>query len=318
MEGRARWVGSITPEGADTLRRLTASAAAELGLAATILIWGLNFAVIKVPLETIPPFTVNMLRYGVSVVVLGIVYVAWCRTRGVSTLADLKAAPAQVIGLGLLSNVGYQAGFITGIDLTTAGAAALLIATSPLWTAVIAHVLGIDRLRGKAWVGLAVSLGGAALVVLGRAEASLGGEDLGIALMLAAAAAWGLFTVLSRPVLDGGVSPMGLTVWGQTLAVPGLVALGWPGVRATDWSSVGTPEALAVVYSGGLSIGVAYVLWNQSVRVAGPSRTAAYSNLVPFIGLIAGVVFLGEPLQALQVAGGVCIVAGLVVLRRWR
>ena len=300
------------------MRRLSPSAAAELGLAATIVIWGLNFAVIKVPLEVIPPFTVNMLRFGVSVAVLGVVYVERCRRRGVSPFADLLQAPWQVLGLGLLSNLGYQVGFIVGIDRTTAGAAALLIATSPLWTAVVAHLLGIDRLRGAGWAGLALSLGGAALVVLGRAGSAVEGEGLGIAVMLAAAAAWGVFTVLSRPVLDGGVTPMGLTVWGQTLALPGLVALGAPGVAETDWSLVGWPEVLAVLYSGGLSIGVAYVLWNQSVRLAGPSRTAAYSNLVPFIGLVAGVVLLGEPVEALQIVGGVCIVAGLVVLRRWR
>lgn len=300
------------------MRRLSASAAAEIGLAATIVIWGLNFAVIKVPLEVIPPFTVNMLRFGVSVAVLGGVYLVRCRGRGVSPFADLLIAPWQVIGLGLLANLGYQAGFIVGIDRTTAGAAALLIATSPLWTAVVAHAMGIDRLRRMGWVGLAVSLGGAVLVVLGRAGAAVEGEGFGIVIMLLAAAAWGLFTVLSRPVLDGGVTPMGLTVWGQTLALPGLVAMGWPGVAETDWSLVGLPDVLAVLYSGGLSIGVAYVLWNQSIRIAGPSRTAAYSNLVPFIGLLAGVVFLGEPLEALQVGGGVCIVAGLVVLRRWR
>ena len=300
------------------MRRLSPSAAAELGLAATIVIWGLNFAVIKVPLEVIPPFTVNMLRFGVSVAVLGVVYVERCRRRGVSPFADLLQAPWQVLGLGLLSNLGYQVGFIVGIDRTTAGAAALLIATSPLWTAVVAHLLGIDRLRGAGWAGLALSLGGAALVVLGRAGSAVEGEGLGIAVMLAAAAAWGVFTVLSRPVLDGGVTPMGLTVWGQTLALPGLVALGVPGVAETDWSLVGGAEVLAVLYSGGLSIGVAYVLWNQSVRIAGPSRTAAYSNLVPFIGLVAGVVLLGEPVEALQIVGGVCIVAGLVVLRRWR
>ena len=300
------------------MRRLSPSAAAELGLAATIVIWGLNFAVIKVPLEVIPPFTVNMLRFGVSVAVLGVVYVERCRRRGVSPFADLLQAPWQVLGLGLLSNLGYQVGFIVGIDRTTAGAAALLIATSPLWTAVVAHLLGIDRLRGAGWAGLALSLGGAALVVLGRAGSAVEGEGLGIAVMLAAAAAWGVFTVLSRPVLDGGVTPMGLTVWGQTLALPGLVALGVPGVAETDLSLVGEPEVLAVLYSGGLSIGVAYVLWNQSVRIAGPSRTAAYSNLVPFIGLVAGVVLLGEPVEALQIVGGVCIVAGLVVLRRWR
>lgn len=299
------------------MRRLSSNAAAELGLAATILIWGVNFAVIKVPLRVSPPFTVNMGRFLVSVAVLGAVYVGRCRQRGVSPLADLRAAPWQIVGLGLLSNLGYQAGFIVGIDRMTAGAAALLIASSPLWTAAIGHGMGIDRLRGLGWAGLGISLAGVVLVIMGR-EAGMQAETLGVVVMLAAAAAWGLFTVLSRPVLDGGVTPMGLTVWGQTLALPGLIALGVPGLAETDWAAIGWPEILAVLYSGGLSIGVAYVLWNQSVRAVGPSRTAAYSNAVPFIGLLSGVWFLGEPVQPVQIAGGALIVLGLVVLRRGR
>ena len=299
------------------MRRLSSNAAAELGLAATILIWGVNFAVIKVPLRVSPPFTVNMGRFVVSVLVLGAIYWVRCRRRGVSPLDDLRKAPWHVAGLGLLANFGYQAGFILGIDRTTAGAAALLIASSPIWTAVIGHVLGIDRLRAWGWGGLAVSLAGVVLVVLGRQQ-DVDAETSGVVLMLVAAAAWGLFTVLSRPVLRDGVSPMGLTVWGQTLAMPGIVALGIPGLAETDWPALGWPEVAAVVYSGGLSIGLAYVLWNESVRVVGPSRTAAYSNAVPFIGLLSGVWFLGEPLRAVQIAGGALIVLGLVVLRRAR
>lgn len=299
------------------MRRVSPTAAAELGLAATILIWGLNFAVIKVPLRVSPPFTVNMGRFLVSVAVLGAFYLARCHRVRVSPLRDLQLAPWRVVGLGLLANFGYQAGFIEGIDRTTAGAGALLIASSPLWTAAIGHVLGIDRLRGIAWAGLGISLVGVALVVVGR-DAAMDADVLGVVLMLVAAGAWGLFTVLSRPVLDDGVSPMGLTVWGQTLALPGIVALGLPGLSETDWGAIGWPELWAVVYSGGLSIGLAYVLWNTSVRAVGPSRTAAYSNAVPFIGLLSGVVFLGEPLLPVQVAGGLLIVFGLVVLRRAR
>ena len=299
------------------MRRVSPNAAAELGLVATIVIWGLNFAVIKVPLRVSPPFTVNMGRFLVSVAVLGAFYVWRSRRRGVSPLADLRAAPWRIVGLGLLSNFGYQAGFIEGIDRTTAGAGALLIASSPLWTAAIGHVLRIDRLRGMAWAGLGISLVGVVLVVVGR-DRTLEAETLGIVLMLAAAAAWGLFTVLSRPVLDDGVSPMGLTVWGQTLALPGIVALGLPGLAGTQWDAIGWGEVAAVVYSGGLSIGIAYVLWNTSVRAVGPSRTAAYSNAVPFIGLLSGVWFLGEPLLPVQLAGGLLIVLGLVVLRRAR
>ena len=60
-----------------------------------------------------------------------------------------------VIGLGLLGQVVYQVGFILGIARTTAGAAAILIAASPLVTAAAGHLLGVDRLRTLGWTGFA-------------------------------------------------------------------------------------------------------------------------------------------------------------------
>ncbi|MDT0633013.1 DMT family transporter [Rubrivirga sp. S365] len=289
--------------------------AREVGLLAVVLIWGVNFAVIKVPLEVLPPFVVNLARFAVSLSVLGALHVRQARRRGLPITSTFRVGHWEVVGLGLLGILIYQAGFIVGVDRVTAGMGALLIGASPLWTAVSAHALGVERLGLLGWAGTAVSLVGVVLVVVGR-PGELGGDAVGVALMLGASVAWGVYTTLARPLLDRGASALGLTFWGIVVSLPGLVALALPDLLAADWGATDAWDWLAILYSGGLSTGVAYGIWNASVQAVGPSRTAAFSNLVPFVGIAAGAVLLGEPVQALQIAGGVAIVAGVLIVRR--
>lgn len=290
--------------------------ASEAGLLAVVLVWGVNFAVIKVPLAVAPPFTVNLLRFVVSVVVLGALHLRDTRQRGVTPWATFAVGPWRVVGLGLLGIGVYQVGFIVGIDRVSSGMGALLIATSPAWTAVTAHVLRLERLLALGWVGFGVSLAGVALVVVGNPNAAFGGQATGVGLMLAAALAWGVYTALSRPLLSRGASPIGLTFWGIVVSFPFLFAVAAPELAAVEWSRFDAGVWWALLFSGGLSTGLAYAIWNASVLKVGSSRTAAVSNLVPFIGVVAGVVLQGDRVTALQVAGGALIVAGVVVVRR--
>lgn len=287
---------------------------AEAGLFVVVLIWGLNFSIIKIPLEVIPPLGVNAIRFLVSVVVLGGIHLQRCRLRKVGFLDDFRRAPLRLLLLGLIGHVAYQACFILGIERTTAGNASLIIATSPLWTALIAHVLGIDRLKLFGWVGLVVSLAGALLVISPDPDGP--GNVSGELLILAGTFAWATFTVFSRPLLNEGMSPLGLAFFSIAVIYPVLFLLGLPDLGTVNWTDIGSLEVLALLYSGGLSTGISYVLWNTAVRKAGPSRTAAFSNLVPFVGVTGGALLLLEPVGLSQVLGGLLIVSGLVMMRR--
>ena len=287
----------------------------EAGLGLVVLFWGFNFAVVKVPLEVMPPFVVNAIRFAISACVLGAIHVTASRAAGRSPLATFRVGVWPVVGLGVLGHALYQVGFILGIARTTAGGAALLIALSPLVTAAAGHVLGVDRMARIGWIGALVSLAGVVLVVLGR-PGELGGDLTGVLLLLGASVAWGLATALSRPLLARGATPVGLAFWGVMTALPVLTALALTQLDDLRWADVDRWDWLALLYSGSLSTGVAYWIWNSSVQKVGPSRTAAFSNLVPFVGVAAGAVLLGEPIVALQVLGGALIVAGVVVVRR--
>ena len=310
-EGRAGYVRRVSPAPVPRFRY-----ASEIGLMAVVLVWGVNFAIIKVPLEVAPPYTVNLLRFVVSLAVLGALHVADARRRGVTPWATFAVGRWSVVGLGLLGILVYQVGFIVGIDRVSAGMGALLVATSPAWTAVSAHVLRLERLLVLGWVGFGVSLVGVALVVAGNPKASFQGQGQGVALMLAAALAWGVYTTLSRPLLSRGASPLGLTFWGIVVSFPFLFAIAVPEFSGVDWSRFDARVWWALLFSGGLSTGLAYAIWNASVLKVGSSRTAAFSNLVPFIGVLAGVVLQGDRVTVLQVVGGVLIIAGVVTVRR--
>jgi drug/metabolite transporter (DMT)-like permease len=292
----------------------------DAGLALVVLIWGLNFAVIKVALEEAPPFTVNALRFIVSILVIGGLYFRQRQDEIGGFFGPLKRAPWRIVGLGMLGYVGYQVCFIVGVNLTSAGSAALIVASAPLWTALLAQVVGVDHLPRAAWVALAVSLVGVAVVTLSGGPAADGESRtiLGDLLMLGSAAMWAAYTVASRPVFAAGGSPTGVTFWGVAAALPILLGLGlyesphvhYPGLSITFW--------LAILFSGGLSTGLAYAIWNVVVKAIGPSQTAASTNVVPFVAVLAGVLILGESISTGQIIGGVLIIGSIVLMRRVR
>lgn len=288
-----------------------------LGLLVVVLIWGLNFPIIKVTLEVLPPFAVNALRFSISALTLGLIWAVEARRSGIPFFRPLRERPGAVLALGILGHLTYQVLFILGIARTPAGTGALLIAASPIWTALVGHFSGLDRLNGRAAFALAVCAAGVAVVILGEAGgATVGGSIAGSLFMLAGGVAWALYTVFSRPVLTSGVAPMGLTFFSVAAAAPFLLALGVPDLAAQDWSRVGLSAWGALLFSGVLSTGIAYALWNEGVRKLGPARTGAFSNLTPFVALLTSYLLLREPVTLTQVCGGALIIGGLILMRR--
>ncbi len=291
----------------------------DTALLFVVLVWGINFPVLKAALDVMPIHVVNAFRFVVSTAVLGGIYALRQRSAARGFLAPLRTHGLQVVSLGLLGYVFYQLCFIVGVNATTAGNAALIMASAPLWTALLSRLLGSEHLRRMAWIGLGVSLMGTVLVVLtGTGVVSLGAGSLfGNLLMLAAAVLWGAYTAFSKPVLHD-LSPAALTFFGLLAALPFLFGIAAPSFDAVAWGEVDFWVWPAIFFSGGLSTGLAYVIWNTAVRNVGPSHTAVFNNLVPFVALLGGVLILGEPVTVAQLAGGALIIGGLLIMRRTR
>ncbi len=292
---------------------------ADAALLFVVLVWGFNFPIIKAVLEVMPPHAMNFFRLVFSALLLGGFYAARQRKRGLAFFAPLRAYTGPVIALGLLGYLVYQVTFIVGINHTAAGSAALIMASVPLWSALLGHLFRFERLRGLAWFGLMLTLSGtAAIVLLGGKEIDFGGAVLfGNLVMLAAAILWGAYTAFNRPVLRH-VSPLELTFLGLLVALPFLFVVALPEFEAVEWHRVNGWIWLALLYSGGFSTGLAPVLWSASVQNVGAAHTAAFGNLVPFIALFSSYVLLAEPILPAQILGGLLIIGGIVIMRRAR
>ena len=289
---------------------------AEMGPMAVVLIWGLNFIIMKAVLAVMHPHAMNALRLTVSFAVLGLLHLR-LRNTAPATLSPRHIR--RIAGTGLVGYFLYQIAFIIGLSRTTAGSAALIMASAPIWTALIARFMGFETLRRLSWIGLVTTFVGTIVIVsAGSQHVDLGTDVLtGNAVMLGAAFLWGSYTALNRPLL-AEVRPVTLTFYAVAVSLPALLVVGTPYLVEVDWSSVPPAAWAGIVISGALSTGLATALWNTAVRTLGASHTAAYGNVVPVVALLGSALLLGEPVFPGQIVGGVLIIGGLVLLRRSR
>ena len=275
-------------------------------LLGVVLIWGLNFPVMKTGFEYAHPLTFNALRISLSVVFLAL----WARReRPVEIGGRHRWA---LCGLGLLGHFGYQVPFVLGLGMTSVGNAALLISSSPVWAALAASILG-ERLGGRAWAGLVVVCTGTAVIALGGGRVELSSENLaGDLTCVGAAMAWGTFTALARPYTRW-IPPARFTVLTMAFALPAIWAAA---LLVGPTVHLAAPLIWRVGFSGLFATGVAYVLFNIGLERVGAARATGFVNLVPVVSLATGAWFLDEPILASQVLGGVLVITGLWWMQR--
>lgn len=291
----------------------------ETGLLFTVLVWGINFPILKSALGVMHPHVVNAFRFAISASVLGAVYMIQQRQNGITLKETVRRHGKQIVALGMLGYILYQLSFILGISNTFAGNAALIMSSAPLWTASIGHLAGSERLNGGAWVGLAICLTGTAVIVFGGSQAIdfASSSFAGNLLMLLAAAMWGAYTAFSKPVLKH-LQPSTLAFLGLATALPFLLSLSIPYWEEVVWSHVDAWVWLAILFSGSLSTGITIIIWNSAIKKVGAAQTAAYNNLVPFVAVLASFLILDEHIAVVQVLGGGLIIGGLILMRRAR
>jgi drug/metabolite transporter (DMT)-like permease len=292
-------------------RREVAFGSTDLLLVLMALIWGVNFSVVKYGTGALAPLTFNGIRVALATVVLAAIALARPGRR------PARRDVLRLLGLGVIGNGLYQLCFIEGVARTRAGAAALVLASTPAFIALIGRLRGSERVTSRGWAGIGLQLLGMACVVLGAAgTAAAAGSSamLGNALVLGGALCWSVFTVLLKPYTErvDGMHLSAITMLGG--AVP-IVLVALPGVPGTDWGALAPSVWGALAYSGVMALVVAYLLWYRGVRVLGPTRTAMYSNLQPLIALVVAWLVLSEAPTAWQLVGAASIMSGLLLSR---
>jgi drug/metabolite transporter (DMT)-like permease len=279
-----------------------------------VLIWGINFSVLKVALGYFSPLAFNAVRFGLATLLM-LLALRWQREPFAVARADLL----PVIGLGLVGHTLYQLIFINGMARTSPANASLLMATSPIFVVIYGRLLGIERTNRVVWGGIGLSFAGILLLILGGGDGlSLGGSTLlGDVLVLGAAMLWAAYTTGSKPLL-ARYSPVRLTTLSMVTGTIPLVLVSIPALLQQDWHAPTAGAWVGLFYSAVFSVAIGYVAWYTSVRRLGTARTAIFSNLTPVVSVAVSWLFLGYRLAPLQLAGGVVVLAGLLLTRQGR
>jgi drug/metabolite transporter (DMT)-like permease len=284
--------------------------AADLGMLLVALIWGVNFSVTKGAFARFPPLAFTGVRFALaSLLLVPLVR----RLEGAESLP--RWVVTRLVVLGVVGNTLYQLGFISGLARTTASNSALIIAAMPSIVAVMAVALGYEPLRPRVLGGVLVATVGVVLVVAARGAGFGPATMAGDLLTLGAVICWAGYTLGLR-VLPPEVSPLRVTMVTTVAGAPGLILAGVPEMMGMDWSAVGWQGWSALAYATFLSLLVAYLIWNRSVKVVGPSRTVIYMCLTPLIAVATAAAFLGERPRPLQAVGAVLILGGVVLTTR--
>jgi drug/metabolite transporter (DMT)-like permease len=274
------------------------------------LIWGVNFSVVKYATQIFAPLAFAGLRVSITAVVL----LAIASTR--KSRRPNRREILALIALGALGNGLYQLLFIEGISRTRVGNAALIVAAAPAFIAIAGRMRGVERINRNVAGGIAISLAGVGMVVLGSARQAAGEATLlGTMLVFSGTLCWTVFTVMLQPFARR-LDPIHLsafTMLGGTL--PMMIATP-RALMATDWSLLDTRAIVAILYASILSMGLAYIFWYRGLRVLGPTRTAMYGNLQPVIAILVAWIFLHETPTVWQGIGTGTIMSGLFLTRR--
>jgi drug/metabolite transporter (DMT)-like permease len=290
-------------------RRLT-----EFAVLAVMVVWAGNFIVVKDAITVLPPVAFTFLRYGLaSLALLGLL--RW-------TDGAIRLPRPETLRILLLGGLGfgiYQILWTVGLQTTSAGDSSLIIAATPVFTAVIAVLIGADTLSPVKGFGIGLSFLGVVLVIGAGVGLELTGSPIGYALTLAAAICWATYTAVGARVLRRH-TPLVLTTWAtiggtMVLAPIGIGQLIAPGAMGPEQAEALPQIVLAVAYSGLLAAAFANVIVFNGVRLLGPTRVTAMQSLTPALAVVLAFVFLGEPIRAGQVVGGVIIVTGVALTR---
>jgi drug/metabolite transporter (DMT)-like permease len=268
----------------------------------------------RVTTEDLDPLGTTLLRYLVALAFL----VGVARRRGGNVWRIRPRDFLAITLLGASGIVGYHYFFFASLHYTRVANTAIINAFSPVITGLMAASLLRERLRGANYIGLVAAVAGVLVLLtegrIGRITSHP--PNRGDALMLAAVLCWGFYSVILTRLLTR-YDVLTLTVYAALAGVALLIPLTALAEEENRLAEISLDSLIAVVYMGLCGSGLGYLLYNRSVHVLGPTRTASvvYGTVPVFVALLA-YLFFDEGVSGPMLASGLLIVAGLRLVLR--
>jgi len=266
-----------------------------------IVVWGLNFVVIKVGLHGMPPMLMGALRFMLAA------FPAILFVRRPQVPLRWMLAYGMTISVGQFAFLFYA--MYVGMP---AGLASLVLQSQAFFTLFFAALFLGERLRRSNLFGLLVAASGLVLIGLQGGQAM---TLAGFALTIAAASMWALGNVVTRKL--GKVNLVGLVVWGSLIPPLPFLALSlWlegPELIGQSLRTLSLDSLLVLAYLAFGATILGYGLWSRLLSRYPASQVAPFSLLVPVVGISSSALLLGERLGSLQMVGAALVMAGLLI-----
>jgi O-acetylserine/cysteine efflux transporter len=266
-----------------------------------IIVWGLNFVVIKVGLDDMPPMLLGALRFMLAAF------------PAILFVKRPQIPLRWLLAYGLTISLGQFAFLFYAMSVgMPAGLASLVLQSQAFFTLLFAALLLGERLRMANLFGLLVAAAGLLLI-------GLQGDRMmtmaGFALTIGAASMWALGNIVTRKL--GKVNLVGLVVWGSLVPPLPFLAFSWlldgPEVIEAALRGISLDSILVLVYLAFGATILGYGLWSRLLSRYPAGQVAPFSLLVPVVGLTSSALLFDERLGPLQVLGALLVMLGLLI-----
>ena len=265
------------------------------------LIWGMNWVVMKTANTFFPPITFVAYRFLFGALVLLSVWF-WLHL----PLPKKKYWPwiflTGILQMGL-NNIAAQTSMLT----LGAGMVSVLNYSMPVFAAVMAHFLLGERLTWRKGAGIVLAIVGMAVLM----DVHAGGDVTAICIGLLSAVFWGLASIFVKLKL-ADVNPISLTTWQMVCASLSLLA--YTAIVPQGEVVWNAESVLCLIYNGILASALAFFLWSWILQHIEVSKASVAVLAVPVVGVVGGILCLGEPMTLHIFFGMIMIMAGICIV----